>query len=1201
MEIAEEAEEDQRIKRQSTVHEERPVTAKEPTKQIGLDDDILPSAVNIGKEIIRTLSTPTLENNNNNNPPTSPTTSRRLSSQSVRPHMYTLNSYGTSNKPKVKLGPRPSLDHKALSDSPYRPVSVLPAGLRIFRRGSKKQKSRPQSTYQSAGISLSISDDTSSPQMKEPMRPHTSSGHPTPDSGASVKFVDPQPPLPATLTPSPLIRSKSIITPEKARLMKALQLRKKQMGSPASESQKLEMEPQPSTSVAHRDDLVQHENKTNGGSNATEVDSGTTTAYATNDLCSELTKTDSSPTSPIGTEHAVSTKASSLSESTDETVQESTSQKIKSLPEEVTGPAETEIDDNDTDIYSLSDVDEAQEDEPKEKVGREALEEAEAQSERVQEDGVETVQVIDHVIQPQSTYILPQTTYDNTVVNNASDQQNVPNAQVVMRLNDDVLVGDNSFITNSSMVVDVSEFPEGSQDVFAADDSLDNSMIANDSMIAEASDLSETIRDALSVPPPAKEALDVQSSEEEVSVPNLEVQQLAVLTSPNEYSTSQDHVSITVHSDKSLHVETPASSMAGPIVQSELETQSEESPKANSPRDLKIPRSKFSIPDLRVASGDQIGSQAENLPPMPTGLVQNGLIQEKKLSQTHMRKPSGNRNEISAANSENDNELLDDDDLMDELQSATVQEAKPVSVVSREKQPNNGSDRLSRLFSNPILKEDRRNQESPPSDSVQRGRPATVATRSVSAGDVYLDKIKLQQAATIAKKVSVGTGISQRIKALQQFSSSPPLPGPAPGSSSPSTSFFDVGKSNVRSTKPPSIAERANSLTKNSPSFPRSPSFSPESSPDAARLRDRGSSIKSRKEAFNIAGPSPRTRPSSSSQQAESISVTAHIIRDTNQPFAPMADAHTNPSEYAPLDLVASPLTIDHQVGGPSLKSQTIQERRSSKEIKHDRRSSMTFVKDLLSSPRRSSFSSIGRRSITIEPSEPSPAPKTPAVSRPASIRSQRSSRGTLSPSASTTMLSPTSPSNKPPLSGGNLKSEGRGKNIMRRMSASFDRSRKALGNAISPTLREEAEPSQHLSVSGTDSSRTSTSQPSTVSTEIGDVNVQFPDTLLWKRRHVLLDSQGFLVLSASATQGNSSAKAAVVGSKRYHMSEIKMPFLPDIEMQELPNSVSLEFVAGGGGLQFACEDRAAQSHVLHCKFFSPFIVVVVGASFPIR
>lgn len=101
-------------------------------------------------------------------------------------------------------------------------------------------------------------------------------------------------------------------------------------------------------------------------------------------------------------------------------------------------------------------------------------------------------------------------------------------------------------------------------------------------------------------------------------------------------------------------------------------------------------------------------------------------------------------------------------------------------------------------------------------------------------------------------------------------------------------------------------------------------------------------------------------------------------------------------------------------------------------------------------------------------------------------------------------------------------------------------------------------------------------------------MNVQFPDTLLWKRRYLQLDSQGYVVLSASQSSHGASAAAAV--TKRYHMSDLKMPFVPDIEEQEMPNSVTLDFVQGGG-LQFACEDRAAQGHVLHCEFWYPYLL----------
>lgn len=92
----------------------------------------------------------------------------------------------------------------------------------------------------------------------------------------------------------------------------------------------------------------------------------------------------------------------------------------------------------------------------------------------------------------------------------------------------------------------------------------------------------------------------------------------------------------------------------------------------------------------------------------------------------------------------------------------------------------------------------------------------------------------------------------------------------------------------------------------------------------------------------------------------------------------------------------------------------------------------------------------------------------------------------------------------------------------------------------------------------------------------IGDVNVQFPENLLWKRRMMSLDSNGFLHLSPS--QGATSTREKQL--KRYHLSEFQLPYTPEIEFQELPNSVCLDFKMGSG-LQIALQDRIGQQNVL--------------------
>jgi hypothetical protein len=85
----------------------------------------------------------------------------------------------------------------------------------------------------------------------------------------------------------------------------------------------------------------------------------------------------------------------------------------------------------------------------------------------------------------------------------------------------------------------------------------------------------------------------------------------------------------------------------------------------------------------------------------------------------------------------------------------------------------------------------------------------------------------------------------------------------------------------------------------------------------------------------------------------------------------------------------------------------------------------------------------------------------------------------------------------------------------------------------------------------------------------------------------MILDSQGNLIVSPALTaHGNDRDKANVGAIRRYHLSEFRTPAIPDVEMQELPNSVVLDFVEGGG-LQIACEDRGGQGQVLNGKINS--------------
>lgn len=170
MEIAEDEEEDNR-KRQSTVLEERPGTAKSigkttpivgssiaPTTSSATDDGHIPLALPNSQSFksirsdLETSPPPPRERIDLEKTPSRSTDEpqSRRSSQLTRPELNSYNTYSTGTRPRIKLGPRPSLDvagsrpHTSGAASHYRPVSTLPIGLKIFGKGSRQ---RPSSTY----------------------------------------------------------------------------------------------------------------------------------------------------------------------------------------------------------------------------------------------------------------------------------------------------------------------------------------------------------------------------------------------------------------------------------------------------------------------------------------------------------------------------------------------------------------------------------------------------------------------------------------------------------------------------------------------------------------------------------------------------------------------------------------------------------------------------------------------------------------------------------------------------------------------------------------------------------------------------------------------------------------------------------------------------------------------------------------------
>ncbi|KAF2825892.1 hypothetical protein CC86DRAFT_467490 [Ophiobolus disseminans] len=462
------------------------------------------------------------------------------------------------------------------------------------------------------------------------------------------------------------------------------------------------------------------------------------------------------------------------------------------------------------------------------------------------------------------------------------------------------------------------------------------------------------------------------------------------------------------------------------------------------------------------------------------------------------RRPLLDPLQVSAENSEA--EYLSDDSFMEELQSATVHEAKPMSVSKSPITPwfsRKASD--SSMATTP--------ERSVSHAYVKMGRPSPEQLSRKTSGP-WPPQVTADKNVGVAKKINVSSGISQRIKALaeksnRESSSSPPAT-PVGGLSTPSSSLAQR-KSSFFATPSVETSPNGRSITRlGAPSFLGS---SASSTPDKRSVTPKP--IKAT--VYNV---------NKANQKPESVQVTARIVRDerTKRPTLAM------PNESTPLDLHQSPLIIDHQKPSWSPKSPT----RGRTEPASPKAPSTSHSRDPSNGPPRTSSEStwkaFGRR-----------------MSESRSIHSHDGEEKRDEKKD---------------------KKESRTSKMFKRMSSSM---------ASMPWKNSGS----NLTLPENDMRTTSLSSlrepPPPV--HVGDLNIQFPDTLLWRRRWVEIDSVGNLVLSPS----KSNEKGIV---KRFHLTEFRTPYPPDQDRQELPNSVVLDFI-DGRTLQCACETYIAQAHVL--------------------
>ncbi|RYP24407.1 hypothetical protein DL767_008615 [Monosporascus sp. MG133] len=1154
-EIAEEEEEERERKRQSVVKEERlnslagsqsdtPIssstTALDPNNITTPPDTTFSSLKEPPN--FSGVERPTSAAKSESDPP-------RLSSQTTRSEFYSYATY-TYGKPKVKLGPRPSLDahRRPHTASNIRPVAALPTGFKGFSKGSKKGKAEDKISEVKGEQSEEATTDATPPTLEVltededqqllPPRPVTS-------SGASVKSVA------ASIAPSVAHSMKeSKMTPEKARLMKAMKMREKKKRMTA-----LTPADSISSQVTHNNEIIEEEaeaageqSKTYDGPSAPHSDSGISVDPPTpislrTDARSCNTTSDSHPPSPTAaslSEIGNSTKASSLSESTDETVQASTESVIDDSAVK---------DDNGNGVGESSEIVEGSNSSPVETV-----EAAPVNPKLPPEDPqAETLEKEEKDVAGEATI--------TTSISQESQQIPEPHHQ--------------NYPLQTTEVV-----PESSRD---ADDSID--------VTREPPKLCTTGLDTI--------VDEDESPKSALSVPR------------SKFSTSEARSTASPSSTRS-----PVSPTV--TLRSKFSTRDNEDA-SQTPPSISIPAD-ISIPEVKESKGEDKGTKEIGKDDNKDGLKAEG-------SQSLLAPPKSARHQAGVRpihtgipakktlQSEVSDPLLDDA-LMEELQSATVEEARsmvvsksPITSVFPPSSPlkpsqdhnTNKPSHPVRTASNPV-----RGQCLPPADVSQS------SARSVSAGGAaFLHNINRQtsNAGLQPKKVGVGSSISQRIKALEKLSGGKVPDDERPKTATPTASFYNVRRASVRQhSRAPSLAGTADSVSRvGSPTPDQERETAPE---DLDKLRRRSGSMANRLSMFEGQVPSlQRGRP-------ESIQVTARILRDhTDDSTKP--EIQQSPTDFGPVELKESPLIIDvrssepepepapeaPKVAAPEPRKETLPERRFSRDIKlmpeddekQSRRPSLGIVKDFIKDRRTSVISKSSDNLLNMgspgktQGRPPSSQSNFGNFGRRTSISSHRSPSHDRDNNSTSALPSPAVASDA---SGDDEKAKDkksakdRASQFMRRLSNSLAVNRKNTTANISPTLTEEPADQPRGQTTATAAApaaaAAATETPAepqpTVSAYMGDVNVQFPDNLLWKRRSMCLDSHGWLILSA--VQGAASRGKDKTGVKRYHLSEFCAPYAPDVEVEELPNSVRLDLVAGSC-LQIACESRHGQMNAL--------------------
>ncbi|KAK4692183.1 hypothetical protein P7C71_g4969, partial [Lecanoromycetidae sp. Uapishka_2] len=987
---------------------------------------------------------------------TRPSVDERYSSQSARPSTRDLHD-AYEYKPKVKLGPRPSMESQRSPDgshrsNDFRPVASLPAGVRMPSR--KVVSGRPVSRQAQGDF-----HETMSPTVMPPPPPRTPI---TP-----IQIPDRKLSTHSNGLPTPLKTPESIapkMTPEKRRLMKALELRQKQLAAqrltsgPGNEAVS---DKQASDFVRPEVDDVVLNAILEANSSKAEPD---LMHIAVRDLSKEEPRNlEVSPISIAETSEGPSTQASSITDEEDtptHKIQDHTVDSKPSVPD-LHGIRQadhdhghlmsgTETSRASGEAYEYSATNDPPLDKGLENTSQSPERALLGDQHQVEQKSLKTEKSPSMAVvfsEPAKDSLLTQESQETPMVK--KEQQGVVQSTSATSCDQYLEEGAHGSLTGDALeesahsqgkIADSKNVPREQQAQTLGVIALDDSRINRHDSSHHSPLVSSESSDAPANEANARETPRLTSHEEEKAefAPSQVSTSSTTITEVSQPIADEDMKS-TSKPPEPLRAEENAANLAIPALGKEanrrLEERQEMPPTASVPQNLTV-EADSSLPP----SGSKRQSLASDV--TVTQPPSSSAVHERSIKRQGVIKSV----ERMSSAEQSDEHFLSDDSFMDELHSATVQEAKPVSVSKSpikpvfprsESQQRLVDTRASRSVSSP-MNAPRNNGEVSPS----RRPPTAASVRSFSASHAPRPD-EQAPAMPLPKKIGVSSGISQRIKALEQSRQTNRPTSPQSQTSTPSpTAFINLRKNAQRS--PPEVTNlNRNQNVHNRPStaYP-----SPSPSPDYVKWNP-----------FSQSKKIGATRP-------DSVSVTATIIRDktSKTPEMPL-----NPSEPRTTDLHQSPLVIEHQETKPPPPLSPLKPPR----------------------PRYARYSSArsGSSSSTDQTQKLEKPPNSRRDSF-ASIRSKSSRAGSeleLPRSISDSSLgSPGSPD-----SGKDDRKDSKRSRLMKRMSSISSMSRRSIAHALSPGPKESPilESQEPIAESPL--------LPSEV--EIGDVNVQFPDTLI--------------------------------------------------------------------------------------------------------